>query len=183
MFERFTKDARAAVVGAQEVAQALHSPTIDTRHLVVTLAESPGAVRDALHDGGLDPADVATRARREVADDGALDGDALAAVGIDLAEVRRRTDEVFGPGSLDRAGRRGRPRSHRPFTPDAKKALELALREAVRLGDKGIDDRHLLLGVLRADCPGGRVLEAALHDAGSDVAALRAAAERSRRAA
>ncbi|MEL7975653.1 Clp protease N-terminal domain-containing protein [Isoptericola sp. F-RaC21] len=183
MFERFTKDARAAVVGAQEVAQALHSATIDTRHLVVTLAESGGAAAGALHDGGLDPADVAARARRSVAADGGLDDEALAAVGIDLAEVRRRTDEVFGQGALDRAGRQGRRRSHHPFAPDAKKALELALREAVRLGDKGIDQRHLLLGVVRADCPGGRVLEAALREAGSDVAALRLAVERSRHAA
>ncbi|MFC8600267.1 Clp protease N-terminal domain-containing protein, partial [Isoptericola sp. NPDC057191] len=171
MFERFTKDARAVVVGAQEVAVELRTDTIDTRHLVVSLTRRDATAAAALRAVGLDPADVEARCRRAVEAEDSLDGAALAAVGVDLAEVRRRTDEVFGRGALDRAGKPRRQRSHHPFAPDAKKALELALREAVRLGDKGIDEGHLLLGVLRADCPGGRVLESALHDAGSDVPA------------
>jgi ATP-dependent Clp protease ATP-binding subunit ClpA len=36
-----------------------------------------------------------------------------------------------------------------PFTPRAKKTLELSLREALQLGHRGIDDHHLLLGILR----------------------------------
>ncbi|MFD6177293.1 MULTISPECIES: Clp protease N-terminal domain-containing protein [unclassified Isoptericola] len=183
MFERFTKDARAAVVDAQEVAVDLRTETIDTRHLVVALARRGGSAAATLRAAGLDPADVEARCRQAVEADDTLDGAALASVGVDLDEVRRRTDEVFGRGALERAAKPRRQRSHHPFAPDAKKALELALREAVRLGDKGIDDRHLLLGVLRADCPGGRVLEAALRDAGTDVAALRAAAVSEGRAA
>ena len=184
MFERFTKDARAAVQAAVEVAERERSESIDTRHLVVTLASGAGRAPAALEACGLRPDDVATLARDAVRRGEVLDAEALAAVGIDLDEVSRRADETFGAGALDRAVRRGtRRRKHWPFTADARKALELSLREAIRLGDKGIDDRHLLLGVLRADCPGGRVLESALHDAGSDVAALRAAAEREPRAA
>ncbi|MFI2103828.1 Clp protease N-terminal domain-containing protein [Isoptericola sp. NPDC019693] len=181
MFERFTKDARAVVVDAQEVAVDLRTATIDTRHLVVALARREGTAA-ALRTTGLDPADVEARCRRAVEADDSLDGAALASVGVDLDEVRRRTDEVFGRGALERAGKPRRQRSHHPFTPDAKKSLELALREAVRLGDKSIGERHLMLGVLRADCPGGRVLQSALHDAGSDVAALRAAAQEPRAA-
>jgi ATP-dependent Clp protease ATP-binding subunit ClpA len=181
MFERFTKDARAAVVEAQTVARQVGTASIDTRHLLVALAESPGAAADALRGVGLDPARVAAAARAELSS-GGLDGAALAALGIDLEAVRRRADATFGPGALERAGGR-RPRGHIPFTPDAKKALELALREAIRLGDRTIDGAHVLLGVLRADCPAGRVLEPALHDAGTDVPSLRAAVEQHRRAA
>jgi ATP-dependent Clp protease ATP-binding subunit ClpA len=185
MFERFTKEARAAVVDAQVVAHALHSPTIDTRHLLVAVTEADGGpAASALRAAGLDPADVAARGRRSIGAGDALDAEALAAVGVDLDEVRRRTDEVFGAGALDRAGaRRTRRGAHVPFATDAKKALELALREAIRLKDSGIDSPHLLLGVLRADSPGRRVLTDALDAAGADADALRAAAESGRRAA
>jgi hypothetical protein len=103
-----------------------------------------------------------------------LDRDALAAIGIDLDEVQARIEATFGPGALNRAvprgqghparrrllrrGRRGpagtRPgRSgppHRiPFTPRAKKVLELSLREALELGDNYIGMEHLALALLR----------------------------------
>ena len=181
MFERFSKDARSAVVEAQTVARAAGSAAIDTRHVLVALAGSPGPVADGLRAAGLDPATVARTVRDELRA-GDLDAEALASLGIDLETVRRETDATFGDGALDRAGRKTR-KGHVPFTAEAKKALELALREAIRLGDKGIDGRHLLLGILRADCPGGRSLERALRGAGTDVAALRAAVEQRDRAA
>ncbi|WP_344006807.1 Clp protease N-terminal domain-containing protein, partial [Isoptericola halotolerans] len=134
-----------------------------------------------LRDVGLDPDAVAAATRRELTT-GDLDAAALAAVGIDLAAVREQTDATFGRGALDRAGRRGR-KGHLPFAPDAKKALELALREALRLGDKTIGSGHVLLGVVRADCPGGRALERALDAGGTDVVSLRTAVEDHRRAA
>lgn len=179
MFEKFSKEARSAVVEAQTVAREAGSTAIDTRHVLVALAAAPGPA-DALRGAGLDPADTA-RAVRDDLRAGGIDAEALAMLGVDLEAVRRETDAVFGAGALDRAGRRAR-KGHIPFTPDAKKALELALREAVRLQDKSIDGRHLLLGILRADCPGGRVLERALQGTGSDVAALRTAVEQQRRA-
>src|SRR6266511_3099292 len=68
-------------------------------------------------------------------------------------------EETFGPGALDRRVRprwrslgRGRcaPISgHIPFTPRAKKVLELSLREAVALGHNYIGTEHILLGLVR----------------------------------
>ncbi|WP_407318850.1 Clp protease N-terminal domain-containing protein [Isoptericola halotolerans] len=180
MFERFSKEARSAVVAAQLVARQTRTTAIDTRHLLVALAEATGPASSALADVGLDPDAVAAAARRELTT-GDLDPAALAAVGIDLTAVREQTDATFGRGALDRAGDRTR-RGHVPFAPDAKTALELALREAVRLGDRTIGGGHLLLGILRADCPAGRLLERALHGAGTDTATLRSAVEHRRAA-
>jgi len=86
-------------------------------------------------------------------------------------------DAVFGAGALERAGRTSG--GHIPFTPDAKQALELALREAVRLKQRTIHSGHLLLGVLRAQGPGRALL---LHT-GVDTEALRTALEEQTRAA
>ena len=107
-----------------------------------------------------------------------LDADALAAIGIDLDEVRTRIEATFGPGALSRAASRshlpetrrplhrrllrrrgpGHParrrgpnngpvRGHIPFTPRAKKSLELSLREALSLGDNYIGLEHLALAL------------------------------------
>lgn len=66
-------------------------------------------------------------------------------------------------------------RGHIPFTPKAKKALELSLRHAIRLKQKRIRSGHILLGVLHDD----DFLSARLAaEAGADVAALRAHVER-----
>jgi ATP-dependent Clp protease ATP-binding subunit ClpA len=176
MFERFTREARAAVVGAQKVARDTGTRTVDTRHVLVALVEGSDAVRRALRTAGLDVDGLEAAARAELRADG-LDGDALAALGIDLDAVRRQTDAVFGPGALDRAGRR--PGSHIPFSADAKKALELSLREAIRLKERSIRSGHLLLGILRAGSPGRALLE----NAGVDADALRQALEQEMRAA
>ena len=173
MFERFTKDARSAVVEAQLVARAAHSDQIDSRHVLVALAESEARLEPPWPTAAStwrssSPAPDEHRGRRH-----ARPG-ALAAVGIDLDEVTRRTEETFGEGALTRAGRvlRGR-RKHIPFTPDAKKSLELALREAIRLGSKEINGGHLLLGMTRAESPARRILS----DAGADVERVRHLAE------
>jgi len=176
MFERFTKEARAAVVGAQQVARDTASRSIDTRHVLVALVEGPGPVARALGEAGGDAGVLAESARAELRA-GGLDGDALAALGIDLDAVQRRADAVFGPDALARAGRARK--GHIPFTPDAKKALELALREAVRLRQRSIDSGHLMLGILRAESPG----RALLRQTGVDPDALRQALEEHTRAA
>lgn len=180
MFEKFTKEARSAVVDAQQVARTAHSEQIDSRHLLVALAESAGPARTALADGGVDVAELVRRARTTIEAGDALDPGALAAVGIDLDEVTRRTEATFGEGALTRAGRilRGR-RKHIPFTPDAKKALELALREAVRLGSREIHGGHLLLGLTRGESPARRLLS----DAGADLERVRHLAEGASQAA
>lgn len=172
MFERFTRHARAAVIDAQEVARDVGAGQIDSRHLTLSLLRVPGEPAEALGRLGVDGPALAEQATARLADDD-LDPEALGTIGIDLAQVTRRTDEVFGIGALRRAGReRGRLR----FRRDAKKALELALREAVALGDRSIETRHLMLGILRADCPGRELLEAS----GVDLRRLRADLRESR---
>ena len=141
MFERFSKGARAAVVAAQAEARALGHERIEPEDLLLGVAVTPGRAADVLarHGAG---ADALRAARRPP-----IDPDALATIGIDLDEIRRRAEASFGPGALER-GRAGR-RGHVPFTPEAKKALELALREALHLGDREIGAEHVLLGLLR----------------------------------
>jgi prophage maintenance system killer protein len=67
---------------------------------------------------------------------------ALASLGISLAAVRAQVEEIIGRGE------RG-PTGHIPFTPRAKKVLELSLREALQLGHNYIGTEHILLGLLR----------------------------------
>lgn len=174
MFERFTSDARATVVGAQEVARRRGATSIDTVHLLVALAEQPGGVgAHALAAVGVT---AASFERLAVAEGGEpLDAEALASLGIDLDAVRARTDAAFGEGALDRAGRRPR-RGHLPFTKAARKTLELSLREAVHESSRSIDSGHVLLALLRDEgTTAHATLVAALDHAGSDVAAVRAA--------
>jgi ATP-dependent Clp protease ATP-binding subunit ClpA len=67
---------------------------------------------------------------------------ALAALEISLDAAREQVAEIIGEGT-------GAPTGHIPFTPRAKKVLELSLREAQRLGDSYIDTEHILLGLVR----------------------------------
>jgi len=163
MFERFTHEARTVVGRAEAEATALGADHIGTEHLLLALAGEWG---DVLRTLGVD----GDALRREIAamgreDPGRLDADALASIGIDLDEVRRRVEAGFGPGALARRRRRsarGRVLNHRPFTPRAKKALELSLREALALGHRHIGAGHLMLGVVRdGDSGAARALERA----------------------
>jgi hypothetical protein len=67
---------------------------------------------------------------------------ALEALGISLEAVRARVEEIIGRGEGTTGG-------HIPFTPRAKKVLELALREALQLGHNYIGTEHVLLGLVR----------------------------------
>ena len=166
MFERFTDRARGAVVLAQEEARLLRHGFIGTEHLLLGVLRDDGcAGARALQPLGIEL--EATRSdirdlvgRGPSAPLGASDAEALDTIGIDLDEVRRRVEETFGEGALERRvrpGRRGRSRGgnatpgHIPFTPRGKKALELSLREALRLGHRHIGTEHLLLGLVRVD--------------------------------
>jgi len=68
--------------------------------------------------------------------------DVLQAMGISLEDVRDRVEKVVGRGE-------GAPAGHIPFTPRAKKVLELGLREALALKHNYIGTEHILLGMLR----------------------------------
>ena len=67
------------------------------------------------------------------------------------------------------------PAGHLPFTPGAKKVLELSLREALRLDDRDIDSGHILLGLLRG---ADEDLVPVLAEAGVDGVELRRVTER-----
>ncbi len=175
MFERFSKEAREAVVGAQDVARQCGSPTVDSRHLLVAVLESSPSVRLAMQTSGSDPAAVATHLRSELRSD-RLDESALASLGIDLDVVRQRAEEAFGPDALEPPRRR---RGHLPFAKDARKTIELSLREAIRLEQRTIRSAHLLLGLLHADNPGRN----ALIRAHVDTQGLRTALDQEARAA
>jgi ATP-dependent Clp protease ATP-binding subunit ClpC len=83
---------------------------------------------------------------------GGLAAKTLESLGIGRDAVRQRVEEIIGRGSQA-------PSGHIPFTPEAKKALELSLREAVQLGHQYIGTEHLLLGLIReGDSVAGRVL-------------------------
>jgi ATP-dependent Clp protease ATP-binding subunit ClpA len=78
---------------------------------------------------------------------------ALAALGVTLDGARGQVERIVGRGSS------GPVSGHIPFTPGAKKALELSLREALQLGHNYIGTEHVLLGLLRTDDPAvGEVL-------------------------
>jgi ATP-dependent Clp protease ATP-binding subunit ClpA len=170
MFERFTKDARRVVVLAQEDARMLNHHHIGTEHLLLAFCAHDNALRGTLRAHGLEASDLRSRIVRHGGDP--LDPEALRTLGIDLDAVREATEEAFGEGALDAPpGRRGRPTGHIPFTPQAKKALELSLRHAVRLKQKEIRSGHILLGLLHdKDFLAARLAA----EAGADVASLRA---------
>ena len=67
---------------------------------------------------------------------------ALEALGISLEAVRSQVEEITGQGQQA-------PSGHIPFTPRAKKVLELSLREALQLGHNYIGTEHILLGLIR----------------------------------
>jgi hypothetical protein len=93
---------------------------------------------------------------------------ALTALGIGIDEVRARV-AGSSPGEPGQAGQA--LAGHIPFTPQAKRALERALREAMQLGHDYIGTEHILLGLVRdADDQAAEILSAL----GADQAAIRA---------
>ena len=146
MFERFTEDAREVVERAQAEARALGHDYIGTEHLLLGAAATDGDVARVMATNGATP-DALRDALRAELGDGGPDAAALATLGIDLDEIRRRVEATFGEGALER--RRPARAGHVPFTPRSKKALELALREAIARGDKHIGTEHVVLGTLR----------------------------------
>ena len=98
------------------------------------------------------------------------DGEAahvLTDLGASLGIVRERVRETIGGG--------GTPTGSPPFTPRAKKVLELSLRESVQLGSHSIETQHILLGLIRE---GQGVACQALVGLGIDLGAVRQRAMR-----
>jgi ATP-dependent Clp protease ATP-binding subunit ClpA len=150
MFERFTRPAGRVVVGAQGAARRLGDDHLGAEHLLLGLLDQDDGVAAAVLAGlGVTTAAVerelaARRPRPERL--GPADAEALAAIGIDLEAIRRRAEQTFGTGALERATRRRRGRL--PFTTAAKRTLEASLGEARGLGHNYLGAEHLLLGLL-----------------------------------
>jgi Clp amino terminal domain, pathogenicity island component/UvrB/uvrC motif len=74
---------------------------------------------------------------------GGVAAKALESLGISLQAVRAQVEEIIGHGPEPP------PSGHIPFTPRAKKVMELSLRESLQLGHKYIGTEHILLGLIR----------------------------------
>ncbi|OFS21938.1 ATP-dependent Clp protease ATP-binding subunit [Corynebacterium sp. HMSC04H06] len=88
---------------------------------------------------------------------------ALESMGISLEDVRREVEEIIGQGTQPHTG-------HIPFTPRAKKVLELSLREGLQMGHKYIGTEFLLLGLIRE---GDGVAAQVLTKLGADLPRVR----------
>jgi Clp amino terminal domain, pathogenicity island component len=110
MFERFTDDARAVVVHAQQHARRLGHRYIGCEHLLLALTSADQPAGAVLREHGVTPERAEEEIVRRIglgagADLFAgLDRDALATVGIDLDAVRARIEASFGPEALTEAG-------------------------------------------------------------------------------
>jgi ATP-dependent Clp protease ATP-binding subunit ClpA len=179
MFERFSNQARSVVFRAQADGRRMGSRRIGTEHMLLGLLEDARSLpAQLLIRNGLDRASAEAAIGRHVGEQSTddLDAAALETIGIDLTAVKARVESTFGVGALDRdpvSHSRGGLISgrHIPFSPRAKKVLELALREALSLNHHYIGDAHILLGLLRE----GRGLGAlVIAEAGIDADRLRA---------
>src|SRR5437899_758742 len=88
---------------------------------------------------------------------------ALESVGVSLGAVRSQVEEIIGRGQDE-------PSGHIPFTPRAKKVLELSLRESLELGHNYIGTEHILLGLIRE---GDSVAAEVLEKLGADLKQVR----------
>lgn len=119
LFKRFSREARAAVVQAQEEARLLGHDYIGTEHLLLGIA----------------------------AQNAGAGAGALAASGVDLAKLRTTAEEVVGRGVSAPAGHI-RFNAGVRFNAEAKAALERSLRQASGLGHNYIGTGHVLLALI-----------------------------------
>ena len=169
MFERFSADARSAVIQAQALAREAQAIRVEPAHLALAVAgDTSSAGARVLADLGVDTEDFQSEIRRRAQhrdDLGGLtvaDVDALSSLGVDANELIDRLgvsapDSIGGARTFRRSRRAG---GHIPFTASAKAALERALRDALRLADRHIGSEHVLLGVVAVDADVRAVLEA-----------------------
>jgi Clp amino terminal domain, pathogenicity island component len=133
LFERFSEEARQVVVLAQDEAQALGHGWIGTEHL---LAQDEA---QALGHGWIGTEHLLAGLLRV----GGVATTAFESAGVDLERVRGEMIRLIGATDAMATGQI-------PFTPQAKKALEMTLRQAITLtgGGHGILPEHIALGVL-----------------------------------
>ncbi|MER5717159.1 Clp protease N-terminal domain-containing protein [Streptomyces sp. NPDC002132] len=166
MFERFTKDARVVVRDAVEQCQDSGVRTVGAEHLLLALLDRTASRGSfALTALGLTEerrrsVRLALEEARRRAGLSRADADALAGLGIDVAEIVSRVEETHGVGAMaggrggSGAGRSGRPR----FGRDGKDVLEQSLRIALAHRDRHIGDEHLLLALTARPGPPAETL-------------------------
>ena len=187
MFERFTDKARKVVILAKHKATEQGDAEIRPVHMLYGLAATDGVAARALTGLGVDaaaverelgngsPGDAAGPGAQPAGDDAA----ALAAIGIDLDEIKRKIEESFGPGALERVPltRQGPLNwtGRLPLNDQAKLSLALSVKEARALHHNYLGTEHLLLGLLRAAerQPHGEFAAATLPGLGLDPATAR----------
>jgi ATP-dependent Clp protease ATP-binding subunit ClpA len=98
-----------------------------------------------------------------ISDDEGVAAQVLRSLDMSLDAVRTEVRQIIGEGTAPPAG-------HVPFTPRAKKVLELSLREALELGHTYIGTEHILLGLVRE---GEGVAAQVLEKMGGDTARIR----------
>jgi hypothetical protein len=185
MFERVTDKARTVVILAKARATE-RGDQIRPVYLLHALTSADGVAARVLAGLGVDAAAVERQLDRGAPlgyplEAGTTSGDAeaLAAIGIDLDEIKRRVEESFGPGALERVP----PTPQGPLnwtgrmtlTREAKQSLGLALQEARALDHSYIGTEHLLLGLLGAAArnPRGDFTPDTLRDLGIDPVQVR----------
>jgi ATP-dependent Clp protease ATP-binding subunit ClpA len=155
MFEKFTSEAREAVIAAQREARYLKATRIEPVHVFLgVIASAKPGLRGVLDGEGYTSESVRSKLSDGIAL-GDRDSKALESIGIDLDAVRASLEATFGEGALDRPAdeKKGwlrRKSGHIAFAPNAKKVLELALREAIAHKDSEIRCEHLLLALIRS---------------------------------
>jgi ATP-dependent Clp protease ATP-binding subunit ClpA len=190
MFERFTDKARKVVSLAMAKAKEQGDDQIRPVHMLYGATATDGVAARALTALGVDAAAVEHElARTGGASPGPLgpvdeaaDGDteALAAIGIDLDEIKRKIGESFGPGALDRVPLTPKGplnwTGRLPLSDQAKLSLALALKETRALHHSYVGTEHVLLGLMRVAerYPHGDFAAVILPDLGLDPSVVRA---------
>jgi ATP-dependent Clp protease ATP-binding subunit ClpA len=146
VFELFTSLAKRAIVVSQDEAMGLGHDFIGTEHLLLGLAGVPESTAGGvLREHGVTPVPARAEAVRLLDAMGVRatawqQAEALATIGIDVAEIRRRADESFGPGQFLY------PRP--PYTNRAKTVLEQSVLESRDRGDDTVGTEHMLLAMI-----------------------------------
>lgn len=135
IFNRFTRETRACVEAAVEEARTLGHDSVGDEDLLMGILRTDEGIGAA----ALSSLGVTLEGAREESKE--MLSDALSSIGISLEQVRREAGDAFEMRIPDNR--------RIPFSPRAKKALEQALREAVRLRNNRIGTEHVLLGILR----------------------------------
>lgn len=172
MFEIFTEPAKQMIKEAEREAVDLGHSHLGSEHLLLgMLATGSGTAGRVLAEQSVDPVRLREECVRLLAARGITGSaqqdaaDALADLGIDVEEIRRRAEENFG------AGRFQYPRP--VFAPEAKAVLEQSLTEMKEQGDRTVGTEHVLLALLNGDDE--NVGLAALRAVDVDPAGLRQA--------